>query len=641
MKIAVFITRRDYEVVYSLLKGIHERAKQDNVDVVVFFCGETNNIHTPNSIGEYQIYGLPQLADYDGAIIAAQQIVFNEILEPLVDSVLKSGIPAVCIGKEMEGMMSVDIDNYESMSNIVEHIISVHNPDSLMYVQGIDCTENQLQVKAAIDVIRKYGKELSEENIIKGKYCYQDGFQLAKELYEKTGKKGLPRAIICNHDIVAHGIMDYFLCETDDVRIPEDILITGYNEQRDNKRHFYSLTTIGKPRKEIGYAACDMLLDKENAGKVFTKHFTGEMRLGKSCGCVKENEAELQNMLERNYFYQLKKDAFQTILEEKNSKLRSANCNHDFIEIIKEGIPETKADSFYLLMEESLDEIDGKKHTGKTGTMPYILEVPIIWKDGEFTSIDEFESKNFLPDYKQTHGDLYVAFALHYLENVKGYCVFKNPWFMLENDFIMDFARALNTSMEICNQKIRLVKINEKLNKLYVQDSLTGLLNRFGYEKEAGSLFLKNTMEKKVSMVTFVDLDRLKYINDTFGHEFGDLAILSVTGIIKRVFPGDFVKVRLGGDEFVLFGECKDESTAEGYIEELRREFSKSEGWDVLPFDIGASIGYVLTDPEKDITLATYVEEADKKMYEEKMRRKAIRKQLLGEQIAGMDERMI
>ena len=125
MKIAVFITRRDYEVVYSLLKGIHERAKQDNVDVVVFFCGETNNILTPNSIGEYQIYGLPQLADYDGAIIAAQQIVFNEILEPLVDSVLKSGIPAVCIGKEMEGMMSVDIDNYESMSNIVEHIMSV------------------------------------------------------------------------------------------------------------------------------------------------------------------------------------------------------------------------------------------------------------------------------------------------------------------------------------------------------------------------------------------------------------------------------------------------------------------------------------------------------------------------------------
>ena len=294
MKIAVFITRRDYEVVYSLLKGIHERAKQDNVDVVVFFCGETNNIHTPDSIGEFQIYGLAQLTDYDGAIIVAQQILFKEILEPLVDMVKKSGIPAVCIGKEIDGMMSVDIDNYQSMFNIVEHIMSVHNPETILYVEGLDGAENHLQTQAAKDAIHKYGKELTEDDIIREKYCYQDGFELAKEMYEKAGKQKLPKAIICSHDIVAHGIMDFFLYETDDVEIPDDILITGYNEQRDNRRHFYSLTTIGKPRTDMGYAACDLLLNKEYAGRMITKYFAGEMCLGKSCGCEKESESILQ-----------------------------------------------------------------------------------------------------------------------------------------------------------------------------------------------------------------------------------------------------------------------------------------------------------------------------------------------------------
>lgn len=641
MKIAVFITRRDYEVVYSLLKGIHERAKQDNVDVVVFFCGETNNIHTPDSIGEFQIYGLAQLTDYDGAIIVAQQILFKEILEPLVDMVKKSGIPAVCIGKEIDGMMSVDIDNYQSMFNIVEHIMSVHNPETILYVEGLDGAENHLQTQAAKDAIHKYGKELTEDDIIREKYCYQDGFELAKEMYEKAGKQKLPKAIICSHDIVAHGIMDFFLYETDDVEIPDDILITGYNEQRDNRRHFYSLTTIGKPRTEMGYAACDLLLNKEYAGRMITKYFAGEMCLGKSCGCEKESESILQKRLESIYTYQMKKDSFQAMLEEKSNKLCASSCNEEFIKGLKEELPATRADGLYLMIEESLGEIDGKRHTGTCGTMPYILEVPIMWNHGEFSSLEEFESKDFLPDYKENHGDLYVAFSLHYQENVKGYCVLKNPWYMLENDFLMRFARTLNTSMEICNQKIRLVKINEKLNRLYVLDSLTGLLNRFGYEKEAGSLFQKNTMENKVSMVAFVDLDRLKYINDTFGHEFGDLAILSVTGIIKRVFPDNFVKVRLGGDEFVLFGECENEKMAEGYMKALRQEFAKSEGWDVLPFDISASIGYVLTDPTKDLPLAVYVEEADQKMYAEKMRRKALRKQALGEQAAEMDERMI
>lgn len=641
LKIAVFITRRDYEVVYSLLKGIHERAKQDNVDVVVFFCGETNDIHTPNIIGEYQIFGLPQLTDYDGVIIVAQQILFKEIVNPLVDRIIKSRVPAVCIGREMPGMISVDIDNYDSMTNIVEHVLSDHKVQNFVYIKGLDNTENRLQLKAVRDTCKKRGIELSDDCIIEGKFSYQDGFEAAKELYERVGKAGLPEAIICNHDVVAHGVMDYFIYHSDDVRIPEDIIITGFNKKNDNKKHFCSLTTIAKPRFEMGYTACDLILDKESKGKIYKKNFSGKMCLGKSCGCQKDDKKELQERVKNNYTYNLNKEAFLAFLEDKSGKLRSSSSNDEFMRGLKEELPTTKAEAFYMMIEDSLDEVDGSKHTGSKGTMPYILEVPIIWKNGMFASLDEFKSKDFLPNYKTTHGDLYLAFTLHYQENIKGYCVFKNPWYMLENDFMMNFARTLNTSMEICSQKIRLVKINERLNKLYVQDSLTGLFNRFGYEKEAGSRFQKNNMEKRVSMVAFVDLDRLKYINDTFGHEFGDIAILSVTGIIKRVFPKSFIKVRLGGDEFVLFGECPNEETAEKYINALKQEFAKSEGWDVLPFDIGASIGYVLTDPTDSRPLSAYVEEADQKMYAEKMRRKALRKQALGEQAAGLDERMI
>lgn len=637
LKIAVFITRRDYEVVYSLLRGIHERAKEDNVDVVVFFCGDTNNIETPNIIGEYQIYGLPQLSDYDGVIVVAQQILFKEIFDSLIDMIRKSDVPAVCIGREIEGMSYVDIDNYAAMATIVEHIMSVHQPEKIVYVKGLDNTENRLQLDAAKDIVEKYGKQLSEENIYKDKYTYRDGFALAQELYEKNGKEGLPDVILCNHDVVAQGVMDYFIYETEDVRIPADILVTGFNKKKDNSKHFCSLTTIEKPRREMGYTACDILLQKE----VTKKFFDGKLYLGRSCGCEKEDQKELHKIIKKNYTYNLRKEAFLSVLEEKSGKLRSSSSNDEFMEGLKEELPATLADGFYMMIEESLDEVDGKKHTGSDGTMPYILEVPIIWNNGEFSSLDEFKSKDFLPNYKETHGDLFLAFSLHYQDNIKGYCVFKNPWYMLQNDFMMNFARTLNTSMEICSQKIRLVKINERLNKLYVQDSLTGLLNRFGYEKEAGSLFQRNNVEKKVSMVAFVDLDRLKYINDTFGHEFGDVAILSVTGVIKSVFPKNFVKVRLGGDEFILFGECPDEATAEGYIEALKREFAKSEGWDVLPFDIGASIGYVLTNPGNGRALSSYVEEADQKMYAEKMRRKALRKQALGEKAAGLDERMI
>lgn len=641
MKIAVFITRRDYEVVYSLLRGIHERAQENDVDVIVFFCGEMNQINTPNAIGERKIFSLPQLTDYDGAIIVTQQILFTEVLEPIIDMILKSGIPAVSIGGQVEGISYVNIDNYAVMSKLAEHVLKVHHAKDILYVAGLKNYENEKRLYAITDVLQKYGVIFGEDKIISEKYTYQDGFLLAEKIYQTFGKEGLPDAIFCDYDAVAYGIMDYFFYRTKDVKIPEDIVITGFHNNQDNKKHFCTLTTIQKSRKDMGYTACDMILQNDTRKKISKKSFDGTLILGKSCGCKQDWEIDYEGYIKENYIFNLRREYFQLFLEKMAQKLRTAKSNHEFIERLKEELPRTKADGFYMMLEDSLDQIDGSKNSGSDNTIPYVLEVPVIWKDNIFTSADEIKSKDFLPDYQETHGDLYVTFALHYQEHAKGYCVFKNPWYLLENDFMSLFARSLNTSLEICGQKIRLVKMNEKLNRLYVIDSLTGLLNRFGYEKEAGSLFLQNNMQNKMSIVAFVDLDRLKYINDTFGHEFGDIAILSVTGVIKKIFPKDYVKVRWGGDEFVLFGECQNQETAERYIQALKQEFATSIGWDVLPFDIDASIGYVLTDPKEARPLSDYIQEADQKMYTAKMKKKQLRKQKLGSLAEGMDERLL
>ena len=77
--------------------------------------------------------------------------------------------------------------------------------------------------------------------------------------------------------------------------------------------------------------------------------------------------------------------------------------------------------------------------------------------------------------------------------------------------------------------------------------STTGWL----YEKLAMPLFHQCMQEKRPVGIMFVDADHLKYINDTFGHDMGNLAISSIASVLRQHCPAESVSIRYGGDEFV------------------------------------------------------------------------------------------
>ena len=83
-------------------------------------------------------------------------------------------------------------------------------------------------------------------------------------------------------------------------------------------------------------------------------------------------------------------------------------------------------------------------------------------------------------------------------------------------------------------------------------DTLTGMYNRMGYQQLGEESFRISGLNKRKLLILFVDLDRLKYINDTFGHEYGDMAICAAARALMQCSSRDAVPARTGGDEFVL-----------------------------------------------------------------------------------------
>ena len=132
--------------------------------------------------------------------------------------------------------------------------------------------------------------------------------------------------------------------------------------------------------------------------------------------------------------------------------------------------------------------------------------------------------------------------------------------------------------------------------------------------------------EGRQIMISFIDMDGLKFINDNYGHNEGDFAIQRLASTISSCCGQDCICARFGGDEFVYFDPNANNST----VANLNRKITKSlESLNKLiqkPYTISASIGSVITVAKKEDTLFSVIKLADDKMYEVKKEKKAARK---------------
>ncbi len=135
-------------------------------------------------------------------------------------------------------------------------------------------------------------------------------------------------------------------------------------------------------------------------------------------------------------------------------------------------------------------------------------------------------------------------------------------------------AESKNSTIGVVFDVTEEMRENSKLINQLEFDSLTGLRCRTAFKARAATIIEKNP--NKIGAMVFLDLDNLKYINDNFGHEFGDNLIISASKIFKSYEQYKAITCRHSGDEFVIFfwGYDNKEELSK-VISSLREESSK------------------------------------------------------------------
>ena len=618
-RIAFFTVDWNYDLVESTLHGLREFVNDhEEVNLCIFDCfGKDSNNARDHS--EYGIYDLVDLDRFDGLLIQGNQIVLGPVRDAIARRVAQSGIPAVSIDCPIEGCTVLGIDNRQAQYDLVSHIISEHSARRLVYLTGIlknGSPEAQQRLEGFQDACDRAGLDPSDVEIIRCTWRTNDGLRVA----ERWGRNRLPLpdAFICANDEMALGLIEGL--KKYDIRVPEDVLVTGFDNINSAELSRPRLTTVSRDYSRMNYSAMECLLNKiKGAEKRAFIPFEYSLIHSESCGC---GEGVRPDYFRDRYFHQTRTlKAFFNQQEQLAEEMFDASDLSELMDIVERNQAIFGCDNIYLCINDYYYDNYDKKQW-RSSSERFSREMILAACGNPIATPDEghiyarFPTRYLLPGRIMDDQRFLIFYPLHYNTYSIGYLVMSGISQAAKLNLHESVFSFLEIAIENVRKKGLLRQLNDVLDNLYVRDALTGLYNRFGYERFARQTYEAFLQEDGGAQILFVDMDDMKGINDRYGHDIGDAAIRATAELIKQsCYARDFM-MRYGGDEFLVIASIRET----GLFEALDRTL---EGGPLgLPCRLSLTVGMVQADANAPKTLDQCVQDADAKMYELKKRKK-------------------
>lgn len=307
MDIAVIIGEVGFISHKDVIDGILDKAFKADVNVFLFTCeGWRYSENVSYAKGEYNIFNLPNMKNYDGVIVDFGTIYDDEAKEVILQKLGESNIPVVSINipTHLSRSAVVELENSSGIFHAVEHLVQVHGAKKIHFISGPQHNRDARERKDTFfEAMNRMGIDCGEESVFYGDFEYQSGHQIIKH-YVKNGWK-LPDAFLAANDYMAIGAMQEL--NKQGYRVPEDVLVMGYDDCSVAGYIQPRLSTVRRDGYRAGQHAFRMLhklIEGRECERV--KVVAGVNVFSESCGCkqrTRKHTHELLNALTDEKIY--------------------------------------------------------------------------------------------------------------------------------------------------------------------------------------------------------------------------------------------------------------------------------------------------------------------------------------------------
>ena len=625
---------------HRVMSGVFSQCAKYGYDVVVIASlVQLSNINKEYLHGELNIYELINFDLFDGIIITtiplSEQIegpiVINGLLEKLQKECKK---PVVSIDLPLGDYHTVYTEEVSPLFHITEHIIREHHCSNIAVLRGpADIPVSDDRIAGVRQAMAKYGLELKESQIYYGDFWYTSGQELARRYISKELE--LPDAVVCLSDLMAIGLVNTLI--EHGIRVPEDVIVTGYEAEDVASVNVPPITSYVSKQDVAGADAVDYihsLISPSEKKITYISDEKADLCIGATCGC-EEDFKYTRKLLEvsqavANYNF-IGLGTWDSVdigmLRESYmmENLTATTCPEECFEEIYKSCNLIDANNgFYICLNEEWLDTDYNMLDGFSEKMNLALTVKnnCVLEDScngvAYNPKKFFDTKDMLPAFLENDSSepqVYYFNALHFNNISLGYAVLQQSLWKnnLMSNVYRNFLRNINNALEMTRTKSRIVYISE-------HDAMTKHYNRRGLEHRLSKMIASSKKTDKWLAVV-IDMDNLKFRNDTYGHIEGDKGILVVADAVRFITEDNELSVRSGGDEFFVIG-IGDYN--EDYIQTKINRFndyieSRNEE---LEIPVSASIGYTLEDSRFVDSYQQVVDKADEEMYINKRAKK-------------------
>ena len=610
-KIIALCTSRIYDTqLQSFVEILNENLRKEDIRLWIYAINADIYWNEENLPAEIHVFDFIRMDVVDAVIIMDEKIKSKTVSEKIIADASKENVPVIVVDGHYEGTISIAYDYAAGFEQIVRHVIEEHkvkNPHYMAGFKGNKFSEERKQV--FIKVLSENGMAFDDSMVSYGEFWATPARTATQKLIDE---KRVPDAIICANDIMAINVCE--VLKDGGYSVPGDVIVTGFDGYDEALLSEPAITTASCKSQGLAETVFKAVLDCLEGKNAPEYSVLPVMIKNESCGCERNSSYEVNIRKSfNNNFYRFQDDlrAYQEIaVAMQSSKTREEMmiCLHSYF--TRNMCCIVNADCFrndinYFMEEEHSDRYR-------------VLYDHLKYSDYP----DWFELGDIVPEYEERIASGYplIFNALDFMGKHFGYTCY-----VFENYDIIDYSKTSSLTNTV-NSGLGGYIIMQyqhfligKIKETYKTDALTGLYNRLAAQNAFESI--KNDPENQGGTLTVImsDLDGLKKINDTLGHNAGDKAIAAVADALKNTCPEGSLCVRFGGDEMLAFiiGECDPESI----IKEIKGKL-KVKGKE-CGIRISASCGYYVTSMDSKTDIDSVIRKADEEMYLNKSKNKS------------------
>lgn len=627
-KIAVVAADAFNDYINRIFVGISEQCRFLGYDVCFFIMAFDTEDGTPIQYGEENIFSLIDNDTVDGVILLAGNLSSCTLAEKLGRNIVERGVPVISADYDFDFCESIYAEDSEPVETMTDHFIEHHKCRRLMCLTGkYGNTPAMSRLQGFIRSMKKHGLEIHDGDIVYGDFWSTAAEKLAGELI--SGERGLPDAIVCANDAMAK-----FLCNAlikGGIRVPDDVRISGYDASHDAIGNIPSITTVYPDNSYLGARAVSRI-HEIITGETPEIVETDRRRIifARSCGC----STSMDYLVSKREDYDNNVDKFRRFFRNSGmleNLMSAVNIDELLDKISRFGYILNGLDTYMLCIaqdfEDSLRTVLDDKIYLRCGYGNQMNARLVVRKGEASIANRKFSTKDIIPPSEAgSEPSAYFILPVHFMDRCFGYSVFCfNDVRRAESPVFASWNRQISLAVESMRVRTDLMDMNRKIKLASIRDSLTGIYNRTGFNRFSEDMLNKALKEKKQLLIIIADLDKLKLINDSFGHVEGDNAITTAAKALEECCSANNeICARIGGDEYAVVGvgDYTDE-IIDSYFNKIRTRLDRYNAASGKGYKVGLSVGLYCDVPTED-NFSIYLKIADDRMYENKFSRRRV-----------------